>query len=382
MEQIIDKSSLLFNKYHCYLRQMKNVYIIIGTRPDTIKMAPIYHTLRGRSGIRVKLVSTGQHKELLVSALNSFNLRPDIDLGLMRHAQTLSGLTADILHGLENVFQHERPDLVLTHGDTTTCYASALSCFYHGIPFYHVEAGLRSRNIMSPYPEEFYRQTIAGIAAHHFAPTAREQRNLMMEGINALKITVTGSTIHEAMQSIDYQNDTHVPFFRDGQFNKMVTVTMHRRENGVVYLQSMMNAIKNIALKEKQCVFVFPVHPSPLVKQVSGNVFQGVDNVVLTPPLDYRKFISLLTHSDLILTDSGGVQEEAAHLGKNVFILRDNIERFDGVKQGYTKVVGVNADHIESEVLNYLQKQQVTISNSSVINTPSKTPSAIIADYI
>jgi UDP-N-acetylglucosamine 2-epimerase (non-hydrolysing) len=361
---------------------MKTVYLIIGTRPDTIKMAPIYHALRTRSGLNVKLISTGQHKELLASALNSFKLRPDIDLGLMRHSQSLSTLTADILHGMQTIFAKEKPDLVLTHGDTTTCYASALACFYQRIPFYHVEAGLRSRNILSPYPEEFHRQSTSIIADHHFAPTLLEKQNLILDGVHEAKITVTGSTIHEAIQSIDYLNDSNFEAYRTEQFTKMVTVTMHRRESGAGYLQNIMQAIKNIALLEKKCVFVFPVHPSPLVKKVSGEVFHGVENVVLTNPMDYTKFISLLTQSDLILTDSGGVQEEAAFLGRNVFILRDHIERFDGVKQGLTKVLGLNAKTIENEVLNYLRTKPTTKHYSPVKNPSTKTPSAIIADYI
>jgi len=360
---------------------MKTVFLIIGTRPDTIKMAPIYHALRARNDLNIKLISTGQHKELLASALGSFNLQPDIDLAVMRHSQSLSGLTADIIQGLENVYSQEKPDLVLTHGDTTTCYASALASFYHRIPFYHVEAGLRSRNILSPYPEEFHRQSTSIIAAHHFAPTLLEKQNLILDGIFESKITVTGSTIHEAIQSFDYLNDSHFESFRDTRFNKLVTVTMHRRENGGVDLKNIMSAIRKVAILEKKCFFIFPVHPSPAVRQVSGDIFHDVENVLLTKPLEYKRFISLLTQSDLILTDSGGVQEEAAFLGRNVFILRDSIERYDGVRQGYTKVLGVNADVIENEVLHYLQNVPV-VSEALSTMLPTKKPSAIIADHI
>lgn len=361
---------------------MKKVYLIIGTRPDTIKMAPIYHTLQSKSGIDIKLVSTGQHNELLAGALKSFNLKPDLDIGYIRNSRSLTELTAYILQGLEHLLIQQKPDLVLIHGDTASCYSSALACFYNEIPFYHIEAGLRSYNLLSPYPEEFHRQTISRIASHHFVPTVREKRNLMIEGINKLNITVTGSTVHEAIQTINTNNHSQFYDLLGTQFDKIITLTLHRRENGVLHLQSIMNAIKNIAMTNKKYAVLFPVHPSPVIKNVSRDIFHGIENVLLTSPLDYKSFISLLNQSDLILTDSGGVQEEAAYLGRSVFILRDNIERYDGIYDGFTKIIGTDSDHIEQEVLNYLQSKANSTRNILETRNLSRNPSEIIADHI
>lgn len=357
---------------------MKTIYLIIGTRPDAIKMAPIYHTLKSKPGLQIKLVSTGQHKELLSSALKSFNLKPDINLKVMRHSQSLSHLTRSILKKMELLLKKERPDLVLTHGDTATCYAASLACFYEHIPVYHIEAGLRSHNLMSPYPEEFFRKSVSTIASYHFIPSIREKENLLNEGIDESKITITGNTIHEAIDTFSNQNF----HYSDNKNHKSIIVTIHRREKNNTQLLSILNAVKNLALKEKNWIFTYLLHPNSLFKQVSSEAFNNIENVILTYPLDYKKFISLLHSSDLILTDSGGIQEEAAYIGKHAFILRDTTERYDGIANETTKIIGTNTQQIEEKVINYF-KNDIPRNNKSInrILMP-KTPSEIIADYI
>lgn len=359
---------------------MKTVYLIIGTRPDAIKMAPVYHALKALPSLQVKLVSTGQHRDLLEDTYQVFNLRPDITLDIQRTSPSLTSLAAEILQRMDQHFTQAKPDLVLGHGDTSTCYAAAIASFYHRVPFYHVEAGLRSHQLDSPFPEEFHRRTISCMAAHHFVPTEVEKVNLLQEGISESAITITGNTIHDAIESVDYRNDSYFQLSRSGQYNKIVAITMHRRENNE-HLHSILTSIKNIASQQKQCMFVYPLHPNPFIRKVSGEVFQDIDNVVLTTPLDYRQFISLLHRSDLILTDSGGVQEEAAYLGKTAFILRNHTERKDGFTQGSVKLIGTNPQLIETAVTSFLQ----AVPQRAMRITPIKqrqTASSMIADTI
>lgn len=361
----------------------KRICVLIGTRPDALKMIPIYKQLKKKPNLSLQLISTGQHQELLHQVLKHFGIVPDMDFKLMRYGQSLSQLTADILVHLEKYFNTMRPDLVLAHGDTTSCYAAALSCFYQKIPFYHVEAGLRSHHFLSPYPEEFYRKTIAQIATHHFSPTTSEKNNLLAEGICEDKISVIGHTIHDAIKEVIHSSDTQVPLFNmlaDKKYKKMVIVTLHRRELGVEFLKNVMASIKNVALQAHECLFISPVHPNPIVRQASNDAFQSIKNVVLTEPLQHRDFLYLLKKSDLILTDSGGIQEEASYFGKNIFILRERTERLDGINQGLCRVIGINPQLIESEVLQFLQAPQVAINHAEIINKQSA--SKLVADFV
>jgi len=262
----------------------------------------------------------------------------------MKPGQSLSSLTAKLLLGFEKYFKEERPDLVLAHGDTTTCFATALSSFYHRIPFFHVEAGLRTRRLDSPFPEEFNRQTTAPIASHHFAPTSVEQENLLSDGISPEAITITGSTVHEAIRAVRSKN-----IESDTERRPIVLVTLHRRESAGS-LQNALRGLKLAAMKRPDVLFVCPVHPSPGVQRAFQACLNGQDNISLRPPMEYSKFISLLMRADLVVTDSGGVQEEAAFLGKRVLLARAETERADGLGSGLVKLVGMNSEAIQKAV--------------------------------
>lgn len=359
---------------------MKKIFVIIGTRPDAIKMAPVYLTLQYKNNLDLKLISTGQHKDLLTSAFQTFNLNPDINFDVMRPAQSLSKLTQSILHNMENLFESDKPDLVLTHGDTVTCYAASLACFYNHIPIFHVEAGLRSHNILSPYPEEFYRKSVALIASHHYVPTTRAKQNLLTEKIDKNKITIIGHTIHEAINHVNFQ-DVFVDFY-DQKYNKKILVTLHRREKDKNNLYAILNTIKNIALKEPRWMFIYPVHPSLYLKQISKEIFNNIDNIILTDPLEYKKFLRVLCDADLILTDSGGVQEEAAYLEKKVFVLRDFVERINGIDEKYAKIIGMSSENLEYEVIKYLKNQKNTHVSKTHNKKLTKIPSEIIASHL
>lgn len=361
-----------------------NVHVIIGTRPEAIKTAPVFKAMAAKSGLDTKLISTGQHRELLSQALSAFDLEPTYDLQVMREGQSLSQLTSNLLLAMENLFRHDKPDVVLAHGDTTTCYASALSSFYHGIPFFHLEAGLRTFRLDSPFPEEFNRQCITKMASHHFATSMTAQQNLLEDGIDSESITVTGNTLYDAIQQMNpgKQEQTLLNFdprFDRDDFSKTVLLTLHRRAQGTASLKPVMDALKQVADKQPNTCFVFPVHPSPAVSKLAAEVFSGVPNIVLSPPLEYPEFLTLMAESSLILTDSGGVQEEAAFLGKNVLVLRDVTERNDGVDSGTTQIVGTDPSRIYNKTMEALNS--VTYKPMTSISM-AESPSRIVADVV
>jgi UDP-N-acetylglucosamine 2-epimerase (non-hydrolysing) len=299
----------------------------------------------------------------------------------MSPGQSLSQLTSKILINLESLFRQDRPDLVLAHGDTTTCFGTALSCFYHQIPFFHVEAGLRSHRLESPFPEEFNRQTIAPLATHHFAPTPLEKDNLLKDGISSSAITVTGSTIHEAVMEMQRQTasmtQTAVSSLDDSR--PLVVVTLHRRESAQA-LENILTGIKNAAMTRKDAVFICPIHPNPVVKSAFKTYLSGSENIILTDPIGYPQFISLLMKSRLIVTDSGGVQEEAAFLGKQVLLARTETERDDGLRAGFVKLIGSCGESIQGSILDELARTQ-----PRTIYKPfndAKSASEIIADRV
>ncbi len=273
----------------------------------------------------------------------------------MKAGQSLSQLTARLLIKLEEHFAGDKPDLVLAHGDTTTCFATAISSFYHQVPFFHVEAGLRTYRLNSPFPEEFNRQTIAPIARHHFAPTELEKENLLRDGVSPSLITVTGSTVHEAVQTmISKENPaSSITFPELTESRPLVVVTLHRRE-ATESLQNTLHGLKGAASSRPDALFICPVHPNPLVQNAFRTYLKDVDNVILTEPLEYPQFVSLLMRSHLIVTDSGGVQEEAAFLGKKVLLARSETERADGLESGLVKLVGLNPENVRNAVLHEL----------------------------
>jgi UDP-N-acetylglucosamine 2-epimerase (non-hydrolysing) len=294
----------------------------------------------------------------------------------MLKGQSLSSLTSKLLLKLESLFAESKPDLVLAHGDTTTCFATAVSSFYHHIPFFHVEAGLRTRLLNSPFPEEFNRQTVTPIATHHFAPTETEKKNLLLDGVSDRTITVTGSTVHDAVDLMGVKRDLSA-----GEKNsplKVVVVTLHRRE-GVGSLPLLLQQLKHAARARSDAVFVVPVHPNPAVQEIMARNLSGVENIQLTAPMPYPRFLALLLKSSLVITDSGGVQEEAAFLGKRVLLARDKTEREDGVSSGLVTLVGTSSMSLQEQIAGAL-KTGVLPTGSA----PSRVRSAsqIIASHV
>ncbi len=300
----------------------------------------------------------------------------------MSPGQSLSQLTSKILVKLENQFHYNKPDLVLAHGDTTTCFATAVSSFYHQIPFFHVEAGFRTHRLNSPFPEEFNRQTIAPIATHHFAPTSVEKENLLKDGISSSAITIIGSTIHEAVRAmrskVGSSNETKFPFLAGPR--PLVVVTLHRRESAQV-LEDTLQGLKKAADSRPDAIFVCPVHPNPLVQNAFKSFLGKSPNIILTEPFDYPHFVSLLLRAQLVVTDSGGVQEEAAFLGKKVLLARSETERNDGFQEGLVKLVGLSPENIHTSILKDLSAHdsQYEANELGILKRPA---SEIISDEV
>lgn len=334
---------------------------VFGTRPEAIKMAPVVTALQSFSSIQNLTCVTAQHRELLDQVLEIFGIVPEIDLDLMAREQRLPQLTANVIQGMTDVLEECRPDVVLVHGDTTTSFATALAAFYAGIPVAHVEAGLRTRNLSAPFPEEFNRQATARIARWNFAPTEEARQNLLAEGIEGASINVVGNTIVDALQLTvariksdpillaSIGNRLGSLLDPDWHTRDIVLITAHRRENFGSRLESICRAIAHLAESHPEALFVYPVHPNPNVRGPVAQLLSKLPNVRLTQPLDYPEFIWLLNSCRFALTDSGGVQEEAPILGKPVLLLRDSTERPEGVDNGAVRMVGASEQRIISE---------------------------------
>lgn len=321
---------------------------VIGTRPEAIKMAPVILALQQAPWARVRVLATAQHREMLDEALSLFGIQPDIDLNIMRTGQTLPDLTARLLTSLDKVLAEEAPHVVLAQGDTTTVLATALAAFYRRIPFCHVEAGLRTGDFDNPFPEEMNRVLAGHLARLHFAPTERASSNLLKEGIPADRIFVTGNTVIDALLSVaarDVPLDMQIPAAK-----RIVLLTAHRRENFGVPMEEIFGAVKTLAERHPELHFVYPVHPNPRVAEPAGRRLGNVSGVTLCPPLGYLQLVALMKRAWLILTDSGGLQEEAPALGKPVLVLRDETERPEAVEAGVARLVGTNQDAIISAV--------------------------------
>jgi len=343
-----------------------NVLCVIGTRPEAIKMAPVVLALKQAPWARVRVLATAQHREILDEALSVFGVTPDIDLNIMRPGQSLPDLTARLLTVLDKVMENESPGVVLAQGDTTTVLASALACFYRRIPFCHVEAGLRTWDFDNPFPEEMNRTLAGRLARLHFAPTEQAQANLIKEGIPADRIFVTGNTVIDALLSVaarDTQLDMKIPAEK-----RIVLLTAHRRENFGAPLDEIFSAVQNLAERHPELQFVYPVHPNPLVAEPARNRLGNVAGVTLCPPLGYLQLVALMKRSWLILTDSGGLQEEAPALGKPVLVLRDETERPEAVEAGVAQLVGHNRDRIIAGIEHLLTNEsayQTMVSGAS-----------------
>ena len=321
------------------------VLTIFGTRPETIKMAPLVIELKSRPEIACTVCVTAQHREMLDQVLEAFAIVPEYDLNIMQHGQTLSDITARVLKGLEDVIREVQPDIVLVHGDTTTTFAGALAAFYQQVAIGHVEAGLRTYNKYSPYPEEMNRQFVSAMADMNFAPTAKSRDNLLREGRRAESIYVTGNTAIDAMRTTvrpDYADE--LTDWAAG--SRLITLTAHRRENLGDPMRGMFRAIRRILDKYEDIKVIYPVHLNPKVKSVAEECLGDCERVKLIPPLEVIQFHNLLAHSYLILTDSGGIQEEAPSLGKPVVVLRDTTERPEGIEAGTLKLAGTDEERI------------------------------------
>ena len=353
------------------------VFIVFGTRPEAIKMAPVVHTLRNK--FDVKVCVTAQHRKLMDQALDIFDITPDFDLDIMKPEQDLFDVTSNVLFGMRKILSQEHPDIVLVHGDTTTSMATSMAAFYLQIPVGHVEAGLRTYNINSPFPEEFNRQLTGRIAQFHFAPTEGARQNLLNEKIPDNHIYVTGNTIIDALYSIinkaravDFLEDTidAMQFLNCGKNNlpRIILVTGHRRENFGHGFEEICQALKDIAIENSDVQVIYPVHLNPNVSEPVNRILSGINNIHLIEPMGYLSFIKLMDLSYLVLTDSGGIQEEAPSLGKPVLVMRDRTERQEAVKAGTVKLVGTNKKDIVRAVSELLTNKDIYINMSKVHN--------------
>lgn len=339
----------------------KKVMLVFGTRPEAIKMCPLVNELKRRPAIETIVCVTGQHKEMLQQVLDVFNVVPDYNLAIMKQGQTLFDITTEILNKIKAVLEEIKPDVVLVHGDTSTTFVTALACFYLQIPVGHVEAGLRTYNIYSPYPEEFNREAVSIISQYNFAPTQMSHDNLVNEGKDPKKIWITGNTAIDALKTTvreDYTDEN----LEWAKGKRLITITAHRRENLGDPMRHMFRAIKRVLDEHDDVVAIYPIHMNPAVRNVADEVFgAGSDRdprIRIIEPLDVLDFHNYMHHSYLILTDSGGIQEEAPSLGKPVLVMRDTTERPEGIKAGTLKLVGTDEEVIYKEFTRLLDNKE------------------------
>ena len=353
---------------------MKKVLVVFGTRPEAIKMAPVVKTLNENNFFETKVCVTAQHREMLDQILDFFEIVPDFDLNLMKPNQNLHNLTGEIINGIKDVLGEFKADYVLVHGDTTTTMAVSIASFYSGSKICHVEAGLRTYNLQAPFPEEMNRQVTSRIANYHFAPTEKSKNNLLKENILDNQILVTGNTVIDALffavKKIKSINNEQINYLKKIiQKNKdIVLVTGHRRENHGDGFERICKALKQIAEDDINRLVIYPVHLNPKVQQPVNRILSSVKNIILINPLAYEDFIWLMNRSKIIITDSGGVQEEAPSLGKPVLVMRDTTERPEAVEAGTVLLVGTNEELIVSEALNLLNNKNVFEKMSKLHN--------------
>ncbi|NLY75828.1 MAG: UDP-N-acetylglucosamine 2-epimerase (non-hydrolyzing) [Firmicutes bacterium] len=324
---------------------MKKILVVFGTRPEAIKMCPLVKELKARKGFDTFVCVTGQHREMLDQVLDVFNIKPDYDLSIMKVKQTLFDVTTNVLKKMKEVLEEVKPDIVLVHGDTSTTFASALACFYLRIPVGHVEAGLRTYDIFSPYPEEFNRQAVGIVAKYHFAPTKKSKENLINEGKDPSSIYVTGNTAIDALKTTVRKNYEH-EHLKWASESRLILITAHRRENLGEPMQNMFKAIKRIVDEFPDVKAIYPIHKNPVVRETASEILGDCDRIKIIEPLDVLDFHNFLARSYFILTDSGGIQEEAPSLGKPVLVMRDTTERPEGIEAGTLKLVGTNEEFI------------------------------------
>ena len=346
---------------------MKKVMLVFGTRPEAIKMCPLVNELKSRKGIETVVCVTGQHRQMLDQVLEAFDVVPDYDLSIMKDRQTLFDVTTNILNRIKEVLEEVHPDVVLVHGDTSTTFVTALACFYLQIPVGHVEAGLRTYNIYSPYPEEFNRQAVSIISAYHFAPTELSKQNLLKEGKNPDTIYVTGNTAIDALKTTVRVDYTH-PELEWAKGSRLIMITAHRRENLGEPMKHMFRAIRRVCDEHPDVKAIYPIHMNPVVRETAREILGDDERIHIIEPMDVLDFHNFLSRSFLILTDSGGIQEEAPSLGKPVLVMRDTTERPEGIKAGTLKLVGTDEQVIYENFKLLLENEEAYKAMSTASN--------------
>ena len=346
---------------------MKKIMLIFGTRPEAIKMCPVIKELKQRSNARTVVCVTGQHRQMLDQVLQTFDVRPDYDLDIMRARQNLFDITTHVLEGLRDVLEKEKPDVVLVHGDTTTTFAASVACFYLHIPVGHVEAGLRTYNLESPFPEEFNRQAVSLVSEYHFAPTAVAKQNLLNEGKREATIHVTGNTAIDALKTTVREDYFH-PELTWAADSRMILLTAHRRENLGKPLENIFRAVRQIVEEYPDVKLIYPVHLNPAVREPAKRILGGCDRVHLIEPLEVLDFHNFIKRSYCVLTDSGGIQEEAPSLGKPVYVLRNTTERPEGVAAGTLRLVGTDRVQLYLKIKELLDDRDLYRSMSEAAN--------------
>ena len=346
---------------------MKKVMLVFGTRPEAIKMCPLVNELKSRKEIETVVCVTGQHRQMLDQVLEAFDVVPDYDLSIMKDRQTLFDVTTNILNRIKEVLEEVHPDVVLVHGDTSTTFVTALACFYLQIPVGHVEAGLRTYNIYSPYPEEFNRQAVSIISAYNFAPTELSKQNLLKEGKNPDTIYVTGNTAIDALKTTVRADYTH-PELEWAKGSRLIMITAHRRENLGEPMKHMFRAIRRVCDEHQDVKAIYPIHMNPVVRETAREILGDDERIHIIEPMDVLDFHNFLSRSFLILTDSGGIQEEAPSLGKPVLVMRDTTERPEGIKAGTLKLVGTDEQVIYENFKLLLENEEAYKAMSTASN--------------
>ncbi len=335
---------------------MKKIMLVFGTRPEAIKMCPLVNELKTRKELETVVCVTGQHRQMLDQVLEAFRVEPDYDLSIMKDRQTLFDVTTNILNKIKEVLEKEKPDVVLVHGDTSTTFVTALACFYLQIPVGHVEAGLRTYNIYSPYPEEFNRQAVSIISQFNFAPTELSKNNLLKEGKKEETIFVTGNTAIDALKTTVREDYAH-PDLDWASDSRLIMITAHRRENLGEPMKHMFRAIRRVMDEHPDVKAIYPIHMNPVVREIADSILGDDDRIRIIEPLEVLDFHNFLNRSYMILTDSGGIQEEAPSLGKPVLVMRDTTERPEGIAAGTLKLVGTEEEAIYQNFKSLLENE-------------------------
>lgn len=346
---------------------MKKIMLVFGTRPEAIKMCPLVNELKTRNSIQTIVCVTAQHRQMLDQVLETFGVVPDYDLNIVKDRQTLFDITTNILHGIKEVLEKEHPDVVLVHGDTSTTFVAALACFYLQIPVGHVEAGLRTYNIHSPYPEEINRQAVSIISRYNFAPTELSKQNLLREGKDASTIYVTGNTAIDALKTT-VREDYHHPELEWAEGSRLILITAHRRENLGEPMRHMFRAIRRVMDEHPDVKAIYPIHMNPVVRETADAILGDDEWIHIIEPLDVLDFHNFMARSYMILTDSGGIQEEAPSLGKPVLVMRDTTERPEGIKAGTLKLVGTDEETIYTEFKHLLTDKEANDAMAKASN--------------